>query len=90
MNKPSTFLIVLTVFATQAPAVAAKDEALLDQARRNQTIQAEPHVAACQQGMSSQSLKALDHGPRATTTPWVLAQRKRQAADAVGAQCRPT
>ncbi|HSY27972.1 MAG TPA: hypothetical protein VK832_10745 [Burkholderiaceae bacterium] len=87
MKKFSILCAVLLQFALTASAIAAQDQALVQETRKNQLAHdaqdakvSEPAVAANKQALS------LDHGPRAVVTPWVNQQRKLRAeADAKNA-----
>jgi hypothetical protein len=85
MNRLSIFLFAGTFFSTVAPALAAQDSASIKLANK---------VSADQPGRVQSvtcggGVMALDHGPRATTTPWVLAQRKAACVDALAARSGP-
>jgi hypothetical protein len=82
MNKLSIFLIAGTIFSTVVPAAAAQDSALLKQAGK---VSVDQPVRA-QSAVCGSGVLALDHGPRATTTPWVLAQRKAACDQSLAAR----
>jgi len=80
MNRLPIFLLAGTIFSTMASAMAAQDDALIKHAERASVEQRTQTTPASCIGTST-----LDHGPRATTTPWVLAQRKAACAAASAA-----
>ena len=82
MKNFSLLCAVLLQFALAASAIAAQDQALVQETRKNQLAHdaqdakaPEPAVAANKQALS------LDHGPRAVVTPWVNQQRRLRAEE---------
>jgi hypothetical protein len=84
MKKSFTYLFILLNTASAGSAIAAQDQALIQQTRKSQlaydALQAQ---AAPQQSANAlMNLKLpLDHGPRAEVTPWVNRQRRLRAEE---------
>ena len=83
MKKSPLLCAVLFQLAFAASAIAAQDQALIQETRKNQlahdaqTSQASPPPAA----PAKKVALSLDHGPRAVVTPWVNQQRRLRAEE---------
>lgn len=76
-------LILLLFFANDS--FAARDAGqMLAQDKANKDVIAR-RAAASDVGSTSSTVLPLDHGPRATTTPWLIQQRRLKAAAAASA-----
>jgi hypothetical protein len=78
MKKLLTTLVGAVALSTMLPAFAGPDWQVIEQARKNKSAQVAdkglPRSAESCAGARVAS--ALDHGPRATTTPYLNEQRR--------------
>lgn len=88
MKKLFACMLALLNTAFAGIAVAAQDQALVQQTRKNQVAQdaQQMHAAPQQLASAAANLKLpLDHGPRAEVTPWVNRQRRIRAEEEIKA-----
>jgi hypothetical protein len=83
MKKFSLLCAVLVQFALAASAIAAQDQALVQETRKNQLAHdAQDSKAPTEASVAADKLVLpLDHGPRAVVTPWVNQQRRLRAEE---------
>lgn len=77
MKKSTLIRAILIQCVLTSSAIAAQDQALIQETRKNQLA----HDAQASQAPAESTVTAkkvslsLDHGPRAVVTPWVNQQR---------------
>lgn len=77
MKKLLTTLVGAVALSTMLPAFAGPDWQVIEQARKNKSAQvAQKEQPASADKCAARVALALDHGPRATTTPYLNEQRR--------------
>ena len=96
MKKLPLILAILFQCVITASAIAAQDQSLIQETRKNQLAHdAQASQAPAEPAVTPKKVSlSLDHGPRAVVTPWVNQQRilraeeeaKKAAANETGNQ----
>lgn len=77
MKKLLTTLVGTLALSTMLPAFAGPDWQVIEQARKNKSAQAtQTEQPASADKCAARVALPLDHGPRATTTPYLNEQRR--------------
>ncbi|MCW5660065.1 MAG: hypothetical protein KIT60_20375 [Burkholderiaceae bacterium] len=77
MKKLLTTLVGAVALSTMLPAFAGPDWQVIEQARKNRSAQvAQKDRPISAEKCAMRTALALDHGPRATTTPYLNEQRR--------------